>query len=441
MVLDINLFRNDNDFKKIIESEVKRNKNIENAENTKKYDDLWKKAKSDCEQKKAEKNKIIKETAEKAKNKEPIENLKIASKKLDEEIKDLETKQIEYLELRENYRKKVGNILWHDVPLGKTEDESITLKTWGKAKVQKQHLDNFNKLSNNKMSYEILDFEPKSHVDLGLEKDLFDLERAAKVSGARAYYLKNKLAILHLSLLRFTIDKLIEKGYNFMYTPFYVNRNTIEKTAELADFEETLYKLDNDQFLIATAEQTLAAYHMDELLDKNLLPLRYAGVSSCFRKEAGSASKDTRGIFRVHQFDKIEQYIFCLPEDSEKIHNEMIKNEEEIIQALELPYRLINICSGDLNDTAAKKIDLEAWMPVQGTFRELGSGSITTDYQTRNLNIKYEDKGERIIVHSLNCTTLASPRILTAIIENFQDSNGTIKIPKALQKYTGFSEI
>lgn len=462
-MLDINLFRNDADFKRILESEKKRNKTIEYAENTKKYDDLWKNAKMNCEQKKAEKNKIIKETAEKcrefsalaknslqsvsnaeletqAKAKESIDNLKIASKKLDDEIKDLETKQIEYLELREINRKKVGNILWHDVPVGKTEDESITIKTWGKAKVQKQHLENFNKLSNKNMAYEIINYEPKSHVDF-TEKNLFDLERAAKVSGARAYYLKNKLAILHLSILRFAIDKLIEKGYNFMYTPFFVNRNTIEKTAELADFEETLYKLDNDQFLIATAEQTLAAFHMDELLDKNLLPLKYVGFSSCFRKEAGSASKDTRGIFRVHQFDKVEQYIFCLPEDSEKIHNDMIKNEEEIIQALELPYRLINICSGDLNDTAAKKIDLEAWMPVQGTFRELGSGSITTDYQTRNLNIKYEDKNERFIVHSLNCTTLASPRILTAIIENFQDANGKIHIPKALQKYTGFNEI
>ena len=218
-MLDINLFRNDADFKKIIESEQKRNKSIEYAENTKKYDTLWKNAKMNCEQKKAEKNKIIKETAEKAKAKESIEDLKIASKKLDEEIKELEAKQIEYLELRENNRKRVGNILWHDVPIGKTEEENITIKTWGKAKVQKQHLENFNKLSNNTMNYEILDYEPKSHVDF-VEKDLFDLERAAKVSGARTYYLKNKLAILHLSILRFAIDKLIEKGYIFMYTPF-----------------------------------------------------------------------------------------------------------------------------------------------------------------------------------------------------------------------------
>ncbi len=440
-MLDINLFRNDNDFNKILESEKKRNHNLEFAENVKKYDELWRESKLNKETKRAEKNKISKEIGIKAINKESIEELKMKSITIDEEIKDLEIKEKEYLEKRDLEIKKVGNILWHDVPFGLSEEENVVIKTFGKAKVQKQHLDNLKKLSNNKMDYEILDYEPKSHVDLGIEKDLFDLERATKVSGARQYYLKNKFAILHLSLLRFAIDKLIKKGYNFLYTPFMINKETMEKAAELNDFEETLYKTTEDEFLIATAEQTLASYHMDEIIPKDKLPLKYVGISSCFRKEAGSRSKDTRGIFRVHQFDKVEQYIFCLAEDSEKIHNDMIENAEEIIKELEIPYRLINICSGDLNNTAAKKIDLEAWMPVQGTFRELNSGSITTDYQTRSLNIKYEEKGEKKILHSLNCTAVASPRILTAIIENFQDVNGKIQIPKVLQNYTGFKEI
>ncbi len=440
-MLDITLFRDEKKYLEILKSEKNRFKDTKNAEETKKYDDLWKKAKNDCELKKAEKNKITKETAEKAKVKENIEDLKIKSKQLDAEIKDLEKKQVEYLELRDKFRSEVGNLLWHNTTIAQGEENSKILKTWGTAKVQKKDLENFKKLSNNKMKFEQLNYDPKSHVDLGLEKDLFDLERAAKISGSRFYFLKNKLAILHLSILRFAIDKLMKKGFNFMYTPFIVNKDAIEKAAELADFEETLYKVGEDQFLIATAEQTLAAFYMDEIIPKDALPIRFAGLSSCFRKEAGSRSKDTRGIFRVHQFDKVEQYVFCLPEDSEKIHAEMITNEEEIIQDLEIPYRLIDICSGDLNNTAAKKIDLEAWMPVQGTFRELGSGSITTDFQTRKLNIKYEDKNEKFVVHSLNCTTLASPRILTALIENFQDEKGIIHIPKVLQSYTGFKEI
>lgn len=440
-MLDIKLFRDEKEYKKILESEKKRNHNLEYAEKTKEYDSLWRKVKQTCEEKKAEKNKITKEIAERGKAKENIEPLKEKAKALDNDIKVLEQKQTEYLELRDKYRNKVGNVLWHDVPYGKGEEENKLIKTWGKAKVQKKHLNNFKELSGNKMKFDEMTFEPKSHVDLGIEKDLFDLERAAKVSGARFYYLKNKLAILHISLLRFALDRLIKKGFTFMYTPVIINKETMEKTAELEDFEETLYKVGDDQFLIATAEQSLASFHMNEVLSKEALPIKYTGLSNCFRREAGSHSKDTRGIFRVHQFDKVEQYVFCLPEDSEKMHAELIKNEEEIIQELEIPYRLVNICSGDLNNTAAKKIDLEAWMPVQGTFRELGSGSITTDYQTRNLNVKYEDKKEKKVVHSLNCTTLASPRILTAIIENFQDETGTIHIPKALHSYTGFDKI
>ncbi len=437
-MLDINLFRNDVEFKKVLKSEKNRGKSLDNAKNTKKFDDLWKETKQKKEEQRQEKNKISKEIPELAKAKKPIDKLKEKSKKLDNDIKDLEKKENEYLLKRDESRSLVGNLLWKDVPIGTGEEQSKPESFWGTAKVQKLHLTKFKKDSLGKMKFEELNFVPKGHVDFGLEKDLFDLERAAKVSGARFYYLKNKFAILHLSILRFALDKLIAKGYTFMYTPFIVNKEVIEKAAELADFEETLYKVGDDQFLIATAEQTLASFHMDEIFSKESLPLKYVGLSSCFRKEAGSHTKDTRGIFRVHQFDKVEQYVFCKPEDSDKIHKEIMKNEEEVIQALELPYRIINICSGDLNLTAAKKYDIEAWMPVQGQFRELGSGSITTDFQTRKLNVRFEDKGERFVCHSLNCTVLASPRILTAIIENHQTKDNKIQIPKALWPYTGF---
>ena len=448
-MLDINLFRDDKEFKKILESEKRRNKPLDFAKDTKKFDDLWRKAKQEKEELRAEKNKITKGIATVAQDKntkneqktKDITRLKVKSKTLDIQIKELENKETTYLQARDENRYKVGNILYPTVPNGKSDEENVPFKFWGKAKVQKQHLADFKKASLGKMDYSLLDFEPKSHADLGPERGLFDLERAAKISGARAYYLKGKLTILHLSLLRFALDKLVEAGYMPLYTPFLINKDVMEKAAELADFKETLYQTTEGQFLIATAEQTLAAYHMDEVLDEKILPLKYAGYSSAFRREAGSAGKDTRGIFRVHQFDKVEQYVFCKAKDNEKIHEELLKNAESIYKELEIPYRVVNICTGDMNDTAAKKYDIELWMPVQGKFREIGSYSITTDYQTRKLNVRYEEKGERIVFHSLNGTALPSPRSLAAFIENHQTKDYKIKIPKALQKYTGFKEI
>ena len=440
-MLDINLFRDEKSFKKILESEKKRFKSLEFAENTKKFDSLWREAKKNEETLRAEKNKLNKQIPVFIKDGKDISKLKKESKELDLKIKEMQEKQKKYFTLRDENRYKVGNILFDDVPVAEDETGNTPIWFWGKAKIQKPHLEEFKKESLKKMDFEFIDFKPISHADFGVENGLFDLERASKVSGARFYYLKNRFAILHFSLLRFAMDKMMEKGYNLLYTPFIMNAEIIKKAAELGDFEETLYKVGKDQFLIATAEQTIASYHMDEILEQKDLPLKYVGFSSAFRREAGSRGKDTRGIFRVHQFDKVEQYVFCLPDQSEKIHKEMIKNTEEIMQALEIPYRVINICSGDMNDTAAKKYDIELWMPVQGKFREIASGSITTDYQTRKLNVRYRKGNDLAFVHSLNCTALPSPRILAAIIENHQTKDGKIKIPKALWKYTGFKEI
>ncbi len=440
-MLDISMFRDEKEFKRILESEKRRGKTLDFAKETKKQDDLWKKAKQEKEELRAEKNKITKEIAIVAQKKQPIDKLKTKSKDLDNKIKQLEELEEKTLKARDENRYKVGNILYPNVPNGTGDEGNTIIKFYGKAKVQKQHLAEFKKDTAGKMDYSLLDFEPKSHTEYGPEKDLFDLERAAKVSGARFYYLKGKLVILHLALLRFAIDKLAKAGFTPMYTPFIVNKEVMEKAAELGDFKDTLYQTTDGQFLIATAEQTLAAYHMDEVLDEKTLPLKYAGISSAFRREAGSTGKDTRGIFRVHQFDKVEQYVFCKTKDNEKNLEELLKNAESIYKDLELPYRVVNICSGDMNDTAAKKYDIELWMPVQGKFREIGSYSITTDYQTRKLNIRYEEKGERIVCNSLNGTALPSPRMLVAFMENHQTKDGKIKIPKALQSYTGFKEI
>ena len=315
---------------------------------------------------------------------------------------------------------KIPNILEKSVPVGKDESLNKIVKKQGTI---------------TKPSFEI-----KSHVDIITKLDLVDLERAAKVSGARFYYLKNELAELELAVIKFAIDHLRKKNYTLLRTPDLLKKESIEGAAELQDFEETLYHDPKENlFLIATAEHAIAALHAGETLEK--LPLKYVGFSECFRREAGAHGKDTKGIFRVHEFRKVEQFVLCHPDDSWKIHEELIKNTEEIFKELEIPYRVVNIASGELNDAAAKKYDLEAWMPAQKTYREMGSCSNCLDYQARKLNIRYQKGEERGFVHMLNATAIATPRILVAIIENFQQKDGSIKIPAALQKYTGFKKI
>ena len=239
--------------------------------------------------------------------------------------------------------------------------------------------------------------------------------------------------------MKFALDFLQKKGYTPMWTPFFIKHEIIKAAAELADFEEQLYKIhDEDLFMIATSEQTLAAYHYNEIIDPERLPIKYAGISSCFRREAGSHGKDTLGIFRVHQFEKVEQYVFCKPEDSWEIHDELIENAEELYKQLELPFRIVNIASGELNDNAAKKYDLEAWFPASETYRELVSCSNCTDYQARKLKIrmgKVGSKEEKQILHTLNSTAIATERTICCILENYQNKDHSITIPNVLQKY------
>jgi len=269
------------------------------------------------------------------------------------------------------------------------------------------------------------------------------LDRASKYSGSRFYYLKNELAMLNLALMKYGMDKLAKAGFTPMTTPVMLRHAPMKAAAELGDFEEQLYKIEGeDAFLIATSEQTLAVYHMNEVLTYKDLPKAYSAYSLCFRKEAGSHGKDTKGIFRVHQFDKIEQYVFCHPSESKKWHEKMINITEELFKGLEIPYQVVNITSGDMNDNGAKKYDIEGWFPAQNTYRELCSGTNCTDYQARKLNVKFDDKdGSRKILHTLNCTALATERTIACLIENHQNKDGSINIPKALWKYTGFKSI
>ncbi len=281
-------------------------------------------------------------------------------------------------------------------------------------------------------------FEPKDHIDLAARLDLVDIERAAKVAGARFYFLKRDLARLNYALIRFGLDLLADRGFVLIQPPYMLNRAAIGGSIILHDFEDVIYKIEGeDLYLIGTSEHAIAAMHMNEIFNGEDLPLRYAGVSPCFRKEAGAHGRDMKGIFRVHQFEKIEQFIYSRPEDSWNHLEEMIGNAETLFQALEIPYRVVALCDGELGKVSAKTYDLEAWFPGQNRYREVVSCSNCTDYQARGLLVKYRAKPHEPsqFVHTLNSTLTATERTLVALMENHQQEDGSIVIPKALRPY------
>ncbi len=417
-MLDIELYRND--LEKIIESEVKRFKDPSNARKVLEYDEKWREVLQTLQDLRKQRNDLSIQigTFKKSGDNKKAEKAKFKSKEIKDRIDKLEKKKVEFFDQRENYRYIVGNILHDSVPIGETEEDNEIVITVGK-------LPKF-------------DFKPLSHVNLITKIDGADTKKASEIAGSRFYFLKGDLVSLNLALIKFALDKLINKDYIPMWPPFFIKYEVIKAAAELADFEEQLYKIqDEDLFMIATAEQSLAAYHYDEIIDPERLPLKYAGVSSCFRREAGSHGKDTLGIFRVHQFEKVEQFIFCKPEHSWKLYEELIENVKEIFQNLKIPYRIVNIASGELNDNAAKKYDLEAWFPASETYRELVSCSNCTDYQARKLKIRMGKVGSqqaKEILHTLNSTAIATARTICCILENFQNKDHSVSIPEVLQK-------
>lgn len=372
-------------------------------------------------------NQLTEQVCELKKAKKDASSLIEEAKALPAQIQHHEAELTELAEQIQFYRMRLPNVLHESVPYGGGEHDNVTVREWGKKKK--------------------FEFPLKSHVDLLESLDLADVPRAARASGARFWYLKTELTLLDLAVMRLGVDILLERGFQIIHPPFMLHRKPYEGVTDLADFEDVMYKIEGeDLYLIATSEHPLAALHMDEVLSENQLPLRYAGVSACFRKEAGAHGKDTKGIFRGHQFNKIEQFVFCRPEESWKIHEELIKNAEAIFKKLEIPYRVCNICTGDIGTVAAKKYDLEAWMPAQGVYREMVSCSNCTSYQAVRLNARFErttgkDKGEREYLHTLNSTMVATPRALVALLENFQRKDGSVKIPKALHPYLPFKEI
>ncbi|MBI2040540.1 MAG: serine--tRNA ligase [DPANN group archaeon] len=419
-MLDIELFRKNPDVVKA--SQKKRGQPTELVEEVTRLDEKWREYLQQAEKLKHERN-IISES---------INKLKKAGKSADAEIKQMKDfvenlKKIDQKAqttkmMRDKVLLEIPNLIEKDVPLGKDETENKEIKKVGKIPKFK--------------------FAPKDHQDLLVALDCLDTEQAAKVAGARFYYLKSHIVRLNHALMDFAMDFLGKKGFTFIQPPYMLNKAAVSGAVHISAFEDAIYKIqDEDLYLIATAEHPIAAYLRDKTIDGKKLPMHFAGISPCFRKEAGTHGKDTKGIIRVHQFEKIEQFSFCRAEQAEKEFGFLLKNLEEIFKALEIPYRLIILCSGDTGKKDAKTIDLAGWFPSQNQYRELASCSILRDYQGRRSNIKYSWDGKTQFMHTLNNTAIATERTMACLVENFQQADGSIKIPKVLWKYCGFREI
>jgi len=370
------------------------------------------------------KNQVSLEIAQKKKSGEDASEILAEMKKVSEELSQLEVSQNENEQKYSRLAHTVPNFIHESVPIGPDETANKEIRRWGDAPK--------------------FDFKIKDHIDISSDLDLVDLERAAKVSGARFYYLKNDLVRLNQALMNYALDFLAQKEYTLIQPPYLINRKSMEGAIIAGDFEDVIYKVqDEDLYLIGTSEHAMASMHSGEIIEGKDLPLRYAGVSPCFRKEAGAHGRDQKGIFRVHQFDKIEQFVFTRPEDSWKEHERMLEIAEEFYQKLEIPHKVMLLSSGDMGKISAKTYDIEAWMAGQNAYREIVSCSNCLDFQARRLKIRYREKTneDTKYLHTLNSTLIATSRVLVSIMENFQNKDGHISIPKVLQKYMGKATI
>ena len=389
-----------------------------------KLDEEWRNTIRELNELRKRKNRISREIAILKKEGKDIKEKEMEASTLDKKIEDLEKVEKELKEKKRVRLLKIPNLLHESVPYGKDENDNVEIRKWG--------------------SPPKFDFEPKDHLTILKNLGLIDDERAAKVAGHGFFYLKEELVLLDLAILRFAIDFMRKKGFTLMEPPFMLRKKYYEGVTSLEDFDLQIYKIENeDLYLIATAEHPLAAMFAGEVFVKDELPICLVGVSPCFRKEVGAHGKYTKGLFRMHQFNKVEQFVFCLPEESWEWHEKLQENCEKLYQALGLHYRVVNVCTGDIGIIAAKKYDTEVWM-ADGKYREVGSNSNCTDYQARRLNIRYREKEGAPVkgfVHTLNNTALATSRTMLAIIEQFQQKDGSVKIPRVLWKYCGFRKL
>ena len=367
----------------------------------------------DLRKKQNEANKLISQSKDEKIIAE-MKEIKNKLSKLDPELKDLE-KQIKDILLQ------LPNITHKSVPVGKNENDNVVVKKWGEKPE--------------------FDFQPKEHFEIESVKDLIDAERGAKVSGARFWYLKGDLARLEFALMQYAFEFYGKKGFEPMIVPMLVREEAMFGTGFFPAEKNEIYNVNADEdnlYLVGTAEVPLAAYHLNEVLDLKDGAKKYLGYSSCFRREAGTYGKDMKGILRGHQFNKIEMFVFCRPEESWGLHEYLLKCAEEFMQSLNLHYQILNMCTGDIGAPNAKKYDIECWMPGQEKYRETHSCSNDTDFQARRLNCKFTDKdGKKKFVHTINNTACADLRMLIAILENYQQKNGSVIVPDVLRKWVG----
>ena len=419
-MLDIKLIR---EHPEIVRNDLKKRGDLEKLkmlDDLIEYDKHWRKLLTEVNELRHRRKVVTAEIASLKKRVEDVSRQMEEAKRIPQDIKKLENQVAEYREKVDLILLRLPNILHESVPFGKDESENVVVKIVGKPPK--------------------FDFKQKSHVEIALNLGLIDFDRAAKVAGHGFYYLKGDLARLDYAIINYTIDLLRKRGYTLIEPPLMMRKKPYLGVTDLESFADQLYKLeDEDLYLIATSEHPMAATFMDEVIDKKDLPIKFVGVSPCFRKEVGAHGKYTKGLFRVHQFNKIEQFIFCLPEDSWKFHEELQKNSEDLYQGLGLHFRVVNVCTGDIGIIAAKKYDIEVWM-ADGTYREAGSNSNCTDYQARRLNIRFREKEGQApagFVHTLNNTALATSRTMIAILEQYQQKDGAVIIPEVLRPLMG----
>jgi seryl-tRNA synthetase len=420
-MLSMELFREEPE--RIKQSEKRREKDPSHVDKVRELDEEWREARQRADSLRQERNELSRKVAEKKQEGEDASHEIERVKEIKQGIERLEEREKDLKQERDEVRYQIGNLLHDSVPSGEDEQDNVEVARWGDRPAH--------------------DFDVTPHADIVEERNLADTEKAAEIVGSRFFYLKNELVALNLALQRFALDRLTERGFTPMRTPQMLGHRAMEAAAELDDFEEQLYGIKGeDLYLIATSEQTLAAYHYDEILEPAKLPHKYAGVSTCFRREAGSHGKDTKGVFRVHEFEKVEQYVFCEPDESWDRFEDLRENFESIYLDLGLHYRIVNVCTGDMNDNAAKKFDLEAWFPAQDRYRELVSCSNCTDYQARKLKVRIRGEDNRT-AHTLNSTALATQRAICAIIEQNQREDGMVEVPDVLveEGYVNFEVI